>query len=57
MSQTYALEPTLMISEAEKAKYEQIRLELEHRFRHCLRSGRISPLFHLMIRHKMRLLP
>lgn len=34
-------------------KREQIRQELERRFRYCLRSGQISPLYHLMMRYKM----
>lgn len=57
MSETYPSEPVAVLSEAQQAKQEQVRLELEHRFRHCLRSGCISPLLHLMIRYKMRSLP
>lgn len=32
---------------------EQVRRELEHRFRHTLRSGQLSPLLHLVMRYKM----
>ena len=32
---------------------EQIKLKLEHRFRHILRSGQVSPLFHLLMRYKL----
>jgi hypothetical protein len=54
MSHTYPRDPNVATTETdtEHAKYEQIRHELERRFRHCLRSGQISPLLHLMIRYK-----
>lgn len=29
-----------------------LQLALEHRFRHTLRSGQVSPLLHLVLRHK-----
>lgn len=32
---------------------EQIKLQLEHRFRHILRSGQVSPLFHLLMRYML----
>lgn len=32
---------------------EQIKIQLEHRFRHILRSGMVSPLFHLLMRYKL----
>lgn len=31
---------------------ELARRALEHRFRHSLRSGQLSPLLHLMVRYK-----
>lgn len=36
-----------------KEQREQIKLQLEHRFRHILRSGQVSPLFHLLLRYKL----
>ena len=38
--------------ERQQAVREQMRQALEHRFRLCLKSGQISPLFHLMLRYK-----
>lgn len=40
-----------------EAQREEIRRLLEHRFRHILRSGQVSPLFHLMMRYKLGTLP
>lgn len=36
-----------------EARRQQVRQELEIRFRHCLRTGQICPLFHLMMRYRM----
>lgn len=30
-----------------------LRQQLEHRFRHSLRSGQLSPLLHLVMRYKL----
>lgn len=43
------LAPTVCTEE----QREQIKLQLEHRFRHILRSGQVSPLFHLLLRYKL----
>jgi hypothetical protein len=32
---------------------ERVQRELEHRFRHTLRTGQVSPLLHLMLRHQL----
>ncbi|MDO9002974.1 MAG: hypothetical protein Q7V20_05935 [Aquabacterium sp.] len=43
------LAPTICTDE----QRAQIKLQLEHRFRHILRSGVVSPLFHLLMRYKL----
>lgn len=32
---------------------DMLRQQLEHRFRHSLRSGQLSPLLHLVMRYKL----
>lgn len=32
---------------------ERLRRQLDHRFRHSLRSGQLSPLLHLVMRYKL----
>lgn len=36
---------------------EQVRRELEHRFRHGLRAHQVSPLLHLLMRYKLEQQP
>ncbi|CAH0348050.1 hypothetical protein [Aquabacterium sp. CECT 9606] len=36
-----------------EAQREETRRQIEHRFRHILDSGQVSPLFHLVMRYKL----
>lgn len=36
---------------------ESMQIELEHRFRHTLRTGQVSPLLNLMLQYKMQVAP
>lgn len=36
-----------------EAQREETKRQIAHRFRHILRSGQVSPLFHLVMRYKL----
>lgn len=36
-----------------EAQREEAKRQIEHRFRHILRSGQVSPLLHLVMRYKL----
>ena len=43
--------------EAPDRPNEALQQELEHRFRHTLRSGQVSPLLHLVLRYRQEVRP
>jgi hypothetical protein len=49
--------PPLAIEQGVDQHREDLRRAIEHRFRHILRAGRVSPLFHLILRYKLEQRP
>ncbi|MGH6645512.1 hypothetical protein [Aquabacterium sp.] len=55
--QTPKTDTDLIPSASTEAQREETRRQIEHRFRHILGSGQVSPLYHLVMRYKLGALP
>jgi hypothetical protein len=45
------------VNETHDRPHESLQQELEHRFRHTLHTGQVSPLLHLVLRYRQEVQP